>query len=181
MCLNVFMLDCFAGCHVFKRLYAGLRCRPTSRRKATTHHAWMLPATSALSAKSWCDASIGDNVERLAKLRTMQSAWLSVPPVEEFTTQLQDRIASKDADPDYWGFQTCAEFGFYQTCEVGSQCMYLQGFVTLASMMDFCTSQYVSSAIYIVVTCYPCVWSSKHHAVYREGVVLVCYPCVWEQ
>ena len=132
-----------------------------------------------LICKIMVDASIGDNVERLAKLRTMQSAWLSVPPVEEFTTQLQDRIASKDADPDYWGFQTCAEFGFYQTCEVGSQCMYLQGFVTLASMMDFCTSQYVSSAIYIVVTCYPCVWSSKHHAVYREGVVLVCYPCVW--
>lgn len=27
----------------------------------------------------------------------------------------------------YWGYQTCTEFGFYQTCAVGSDCFYTQG------------------------------------------------------
>ena len=28
--------------------------------------------------------------------------------------------------PDYWGYQTCTEFAFYQTCELGSRCFFTQ-------------------------------------------------------
>merc|ERR1719336_1267143 len=42
----------------------------------------------------------------------------------------------------YWGYQTCTEFGFYQTCEVGSDCFFTQGLVSFDSVdhkpNDFC-------------------------------------------
>ena len=44
--------------------------------------------------------------------------------------------------PDYWGWQTCNEMGFYQTCNVGSQCMYTQGLDSLADEMAFCSSDF---------------------------------------
>ncbi len=40
------------------------------------------------------------------------------------------------------GYQTCTEFGFYQTCEVGSQCFYTQGLDLLADEDGFCDSVY---------------------------------------
>ena len=39
---------------------------------------------------------------------------------------------------DYWGYQTCTEFGFYQTCEVGTECFYTQGLDLLEDNDDFC-------------------------------------------
>ena len=50
--------------------------------------------------------------------------------------------ATGGAVPDFWGYQTCTEFGYYQTCEVGSKCFYTQGLITLASMADFCYTDY---------------------------------------
>lgn len=46
--------------------------------------------------------------------------------------------ASPHETLDYWGYQTCTEFGFYQTCEVGSGCFFTQGLDTLASSDSFC-------------------------------------------
>jgi serine protease 16 len=43
---------------------------------------------------------------------------------------------------DFWNFQTCTEFAFYQTCELGSQCMFTQGLDTLALEIAFCPQQY---------------------------------------
>jgi len=43
---------------------------------------------------------------------------------------------------DYWGYQTCTEFGFYQTCEVESQCFFTQGLSTLSDNDAFCTTQF---------------------------------------
>ena len=43
---------------------------------------------------------------------------------------------------DYWGWQTCTEFGFYQTCDVGSRCFYTQGINLLSDMDGFCQSDY---------------------------------------
>ena len=37
-----------------------------------------------------------------------------------------------------WPWQTCSEFGFYQTCEVGSRCPFAKGYVTLDESMAFC-------------------------------------------
>lgn len=43
---------------------------------------------------------------------------------------------------DYWGWQTCTEFGFYQTCEVGSRCFYTQGLNLLSDDDHFCMADY---------------------------------------
>ncbi|KAK3284619.1 hypothetical protein CYMTET_7739 [Cymbomonas tetramitiformis] len=74
------------------------------------------------------DSKRGDAVNRLAAVAESQAQWLDA--------------SSNNADVgwvDYWGWQTCTEFGFYQTCEVGSQCFYTQGLDTLQDNMAFCT------------------------------------------
>lgn len=80
--------------------------------------------------KVMVDSSLGSEVDRLAKLRELQATG-AVQSSEEL---------------DYWGYQTCNEFGFYQTCEVGSKCFYTQGLVLLPDMMGFCTTQFQISA-----------------------------------
>lgn len=79
-------------------------------------------------------AGSSDNVANLAKLTKMQQSWIKAGPKAEYAPAV--------GEPDYWGYQTCTEFGFYQTCEVGSKCFYTQGYVTLDSMMSFCTSEF---------------------------------------
>jgi len=37
---------------------------------------------------------------------------------------------------DTWAWQACTEFGFFQTCEVGSNCMFTQGLVTVETMFE---------------------------------------------
>lgn len=46
------------------------------------------------------------------------------------------------ASLDYWGWQTCTEFGFYQTCEAGSGCPFTQGLFTLREALAFCADDY---------------------------------------
>jgi len=81
--------------------------------------------------KIMVDASKGDEVARLASLRNLQ---------------LAAGVLRADGDEpnelDYWGYQTCTEFGFYQTCEVGSKCFYTQGLDLLADNMAMCTSEF---------------------------------------
>lgn len=40
------------------------------------------------------------------------------------------------------GYQTCAEFGFYQTCEVGSKCFFTQGYNTVNSSVSNCQREF---------------------------------------
>jgi len=81
--------------------------------------------------KIMVDTSKGDEVARLASLRNLQ---------------LAAGVLRADGDEpnelDYWGYQTCTEFGFYQTCEVGSKCFYTQGLDLLADNMAMCTSEF---------------------------------------
>lgn len=37
-----------------------------------------------------------------------------------------------------WPYQTCTEFAFYQTCEVGSRCPFVKGYNTLDDMIAMC-------------------------------------------
>ena len=55
-------------------------------------------------------------------------------------------VTSPHEELDYWGYQTCTEFGFYQTCEVGTSCFFTQGLDTLASMDSFCSGFGISQA-----------------------------------
>eukprot|EP00756_Hemistasia_phaeocysticola_P048853 Hpha_TRINITY_DN23262_c0_g1::TRINITY_DN23262_c0_g1_i1::g.30229::m.30229 len=80
--------------------------------------------------KVMVDTSKGDEVARLAVLSDLQmSSGLLAQP-----KGLQSL--------NYWGYQTCTEFGFYQTCEVGSKCFYTQGLYLLPDAMGFCTEEF---------------------------------------
>ena len=37
-----------------------------------------------------------------------------------------------------WTYQTCAEFGWYQTCEIGTNCPYTQGYNTIGWALELC-------------------------------------------
>lgn len=81
--------------------------------------------------KIMVDTSRGDEVARLASLRQLQLAAGVLLDDDKSPNEL-----------DYWGYQTCTEFGFYQTCEIGSKCFYTQGLDLLADQMAFCTSEF---------------------------------------
>ena len=37
-----------------------------------------------------------------------------------------------------WPWQTCSEFAFYQTCELGSQCPFARGYVNVSDEISIC-------------------------------------------
>jgi serine protease 16 len=41
-----------------------------------------------------------------------------------------------------WLYQTCTEWGFYQTCDLGSGCPYTQGLHTLSVDLDICAAAF---------------------------------------
>ena len=41
-----------------------------------------------------------------------------------------------------WTWETCNEFGFYQTCEVGSKCFFTQGYDTLNASVRSCAKEF---------------------------------------
>jgi hypothetical protein len=55
----------------------------------------------------------------MRKVRKMQAFWL--PRLLAAAPQREEEL------PDFWGYQTCTEFAFYQTCEKGSACFFTQG------------------------------------------------------
>jgi hypothetical protein len=56
------------------------------------------------------NASAGDELHRIAAVRRAQGAQRQLQVAEDW--------------PDFWEYQTCTEFGFYQTCMNGSKCMW---------------------------------------------------------
>jgi len=96
--------------------------------------------------KVMLDDSLGDNVARLAKLAKLQGRFGLAKQTkrtrtrtrmgDDYVTVLANRETS--AEPDYWTYQTCTEFGFYQTCEVGSDCFYTQGLILLDDFLEMC-------------------------------------------
>ena len=81
-------------------------------------------------------------LNRLAKLVSggNEVVEASEEPAEEAAADLLPN--SPHAYLDYWGWQTCTEFGFYQTCEVGSKCFFTQGYNLLSDNDGFCQSDY---------------------------------------
>ncbi|CAM9552994.1 unnamed protein product [Choristocarpus tenellus] len=112
------------------------------------------------------DASLGSNVERLAVLRKQQRSMSTesgqgdkcevFPPTSSAVSRRHLRgaaMAVKPAalgdwvtdptDPDRaWLYQTCTEFGFYQTCEVGTKCPFTQGLHTLEKDLQLCVDAF---------------------------------------
>jgi serine protease 16 len=86
----------------------------------------------ACNIKSICaimaNNTAGDDVQRLANVHNAQQTWIEA------------KWATKAplAQADYWGYQTCTEFAFYQTCEIGSHCFFVQGLMTLDTFLVYC-------------------------------------------
>jgi hypothetical protein len=81
------------------------------------------------------NSSIGDELARLAHLRSVQ--------VDSGVLQTKKSHNNAQSEElDYWGYQTCTEFGFYQTCEIGSNCFYTQGVDLLSDNDKFCKTLY---------------------------------------
>ena len=79
--------------------------------------------------------TIGDEVDRLAAVARQQRNAKGKSLYEESRADADDL-------PDFWGWQTCTEFGFYQTCRVGSACFFTQGLDTLDDEESFCESEF---------------------------------------
>lgn len=87
------------------------------------------------------DKSVGDEVARLAALANGQALAGVVGlhrPRRVRTRQASDKVGFS-AD-DFWVWQTCTQFAFYQTCEHGSACPFTQGLVSLSAMEEACRS-----------------------------------------
>mmetsp|Transcript_39632 Transcript_39632/g.112375 ORF Transcript_39632/g.112375 Transcript_39632/m.112375 type:complete len:514 (-) Transcript_39632:108-1649(-) len=94
--------------------------------------------------KAMTDRSLGDEVDRLAHVRRSQRGGSGARSAADVAPHAGD----EEAVPGYghgwqlWAWQTCTEFGFYQTCATGSRCIFTQGLATLSSEMDFCTRDF---------------------------------------
>jgi hypothetical protein len=105
------------------------------------------------------DTSIGDEVHRLAKLARTQVAWIDSLNAPEWKPRFGSPRLGSTEFFDYWGYQTCAEWGFYQTCEIGSHCFYTQGLVELEDFTSMCPAQFNISVDQV----YKNVASSNRH------------------
>jgi len=88
--------------------------------------------------KVMTDTKGGSEMQRLAHLRQAQ--------VEGglLSTEVSGSRAGGISSSDYWEYQTCTEFGFYQTCEIGSKCFYTQGLLLLDSFTSGCAKYNIS-------------------------------------
>ena len=72
------------------------------------------------------DPEQGTPLQRLATLAAAQSGGACMPA--SYSAMID--VISNPKNPERsWLYQTCAEWGFYQTCPVGSQCPYTQVFL----------------------------------------------------
>jgi len=81
------------------------------------------------------DEDVGAPLDRLAKVAHLQGPTADGAQgcemdwtFTEFSPSNTPNASGLQGAGRYWGYQTCNEFGFYQTCEVGSGCFYAQGF-----------------------------------------------------
>ena len=76
-----------------------------------------------------------ERAEAARKAETQQrSSWFSW----RRSSKTEDAFEDDGSDALSWPWQTCAEFGFYQTCEVGSQCPFARGYVSVADEISIC-------------------------------------------
>lgn len=76
----------------------------------------------------------GTSIERLAALAKEQSPTCGVP---SYDAMIKFWASPKNPDRS-WLYQTCTEWGFYQTCNVGTKCPYTQGLHTTDVDYDIC-------------------------------------------
>lgn len=83
-------------------------------------------------------------IERLAQLSSVQNSGCLRSAAPAAMMAPGALLGSSDAYS--WPWQTCTEYGYYQTCEVDSSCPYAKGYVTLEDEMSMCQSLFNISA-----------------------------------
>lgn len=79
--------------------------------------------------------TIGTPIQRLANLASIQHMGTCMNP--DYDGMIKFWSSPKNLDRT-WLYQTCTEWGFYQTCETGSNCPYTQGLHTPEVDLDIC-------------------------------------------
>lgn len=85
------------------------------------------------------DEAEGEPIDRLAALASAQSGGMCTPA--NYEAQLRVWSNPKNTGRA-WLYQTCNEWGFYQTCEKGTKCPYVQGLHTLDWDYDICQTAF---------------------------------------
>jgi thymus-specific serine protease len=67
--------------------------------------------------------TVGTPLQRLAQLASIQHLGSCMEP--NYDLMIKGMSSPKNPDRT-WLYQTCTEWGFYQTCETGTQCPYTQ-------------------------------------------------------
>eukprot|EP01033_Poteriospumella_lacustris_P014875 gene14875-10635_t len=78
-------------------------------------------------------------VDQLAALSAAMSGGTCSPVNYDSTVSFWASSSNPDRS---WLYQTCTEWGFYQTCEVGSECPYTQGLHNIDSDLDLCKTSF---------------------------------------
>jgi len=81
----------------------------------------------------------GDALHRLADMSKAQSGGACKPVSYDLMIQAMTNPKNPERS---WLYQTCTEWGFYQTCPEGSRCPYTQGLHTLESDYDICQTAF---------------------------------------
>lgn len=97
------------------------------------------PACDIGSICGLMNETAGDDLAKLAAVSSAQNdgnclqGW-TAKALRETTERLLDTTNSARS----WPYQTCTEFAFYQTCEFGSRCPFVQGYNNLSQMISMC-------------------------------------------
>jgi thymus-specific serine protease len=84
--------------------------------------------------------SLDQNVARLAAVSALQNRGQCLLGLsdESMATVHESVLFDVYYSARSWPYQTCTEFGFYQTCEIGSRCPFVQGYHNLSSSVAMC-------------------------------------------
>lgn len=77
-------------------------------------------------------------LKRLAAVSAAQRDGKCVPTSELDPETAMAELLNSSSAARAWPYQTCAEFGFFQTCELGSRCPFARGALPLRPSLEMC-------------------------------------------
>lgn len=124
-------------------------CNPLALENKQARKAWAGNGVVSIPAQSNEPASTdpAQSIGALCSVLLAANASSSVDALATLSSRQQggrcvgvDLAEVKDDGTDLlsWPWQTCAEFGFYQSCEVGSQCPFARGYASVADEISIC-------------------------------------------
>ncbi|KAJ1618645.1 serine carboxypeptidase S28-domain-containing protein [Pavlovales sp. CCMP2436] len=90
-------------------------------------------------------------LRRLAAVNAKQRAGACIPTMELDPTVALAELLNTSSPARAWPYQTCAEYGFFQTCEVGSECPFARGALSLSGSFEMCRRAFGISAAEVAV------------------------------